>query len=136
VQHAYGLLVAVLGWVLFRSATMEQAGSYFRTMFGAGGVPAWDPLADLTWARGWVLMLIAAVLSAGVADRLVQRLRRQTMPVADADLRSAFHGELDPPERITAGSAILMIVVAAACLAVATIFLVSVSYSPFIYFRF
>jgi len=135
-QHLYGLLVAVLGWVLFRSVDIAQAAAYFKAMFGFAAVPGWDPLADLTLAQGWVLLVIAAVLSAGVADRFVQRLRRQTMPVAEADLGSEFHAETEPPEQITVPSAIAMLVIAVACLAVATVFMVSVSYSPFIYFRF
>lgn len=135
-QHVYGVLVAVLGWVLFRSVDIEQAGTYFATMFGLGAKPGWDPLAGLTLSQAWVLLIVAAVLSAGVADRFVQRLRRQMMPLAQADLRSEFHAEAEPPEQITVSTTLLALVIAGACLALATVFLVSVSYSPFIYFRF
>ena len=135
-QHLYGVLVAVLGWVLFRSVDLDQALSYFRAMFGGAGAPAWDPLSDLTFRQGWMLLVIAALLAAGIARPLVDRFRRQSMPQADADPRSEYHGELEPPERISVASALTMAVIVVLCVALATSFMVAVSYSPFIYFRF
>jgi hypothetical protein len=58
------------------------------------------------------------------------------MPIAQEDLGSAYHAEADPPEPITVGTSLLMVVTVVACLGLATAFLVAVSYSPFIYFRF
>lgn len=134
-QHLYGLLVAILGWVLFRSVDLEQAGEYYRAMVGLG-TDGWDPLAELMLRRGWVLLLVAAVLAAGAADRLVSRLRSQTMPVADPYLGSEYNADAEPPQRMTVASSVLMTVVVIGALALATVFLVSVAYSPFIYFRF
>jgi alginate O-acetyltransferase complex protein AlgI len=134
-QHAYGLLIVILGWVLFRSVDITQAGEYYKAMVGIG-TGAWDPLAELVLRRGWVLLIIAAVLAAGAADRLVSRLRAQSMPVADPYLGSEYNADGEPPERITLGSSVVMTVVVVVALALATVFLVSVSYAPFIYFRF
>ena len=36
VQHVYGVLVAVVGWVIFRSTSLHQVGEYYRAMVGAG----------------------------------------------------------------------------------------------------
>ncbi len=134
-QHLYGLVVAVLGWVMFRSEDLTQAIEYYRAMVGVG-VSAWDPLAELVLRRGWVLLIVSAVLAAGVANRLVSKLRAQSMPPADPHLGSGYNADAEPPERMTLASSVLMTVIVVAALALATVFLVSVSYSPFIYFRF
>jgi len=136
VQHGYGLLVVLLGWVFFRAESLEQAGSYFATMFAGRGVGWWDPLSSLTLSRSWVLIAVSIVLAAGAARPLMDRLRRQTMPTAAEDQNSSYDANDVPPERITAGTSLLMVLLVVGGLALATAFLVAVSYSPFIYFRF
>lgn len=134
-QHAYGILVAVLGWVLFRAVDVGQAVAYYKAMLGIG-VGLTDPLTHLTFQRGWVLMVIAVVLAAGAAEPLISRLRAQTMPLADPEQGSEYNADASPPERVTVRGSVTMVVMVVAALALATVFLVSVSYSPFIYFRF
>jgi alginate O-acetyltransferase complex protein AlgI len=135
-QHAYGIVVAVLGWVLFRSVDVAQAGAYYRTMFGAEGAPLWDPSANLAWQRGWALAAICAVLAAGAADPLMSRLRRRSMPPADPAQGGHVDTSAAPVEPMTALGSLTMVVIVVVCLALATAFMVSVAYSPFIYFRF
>jgi alginate O-acetyltransferase complex protein AlgI len=134
-QHTYGVLVAVLGWVLFRAVDVGQAAAYYKAMVGVG-VSLWDPLSQLTLAQGWVLIVISVILAAGASERLMSRLRRETMPVADSDLGSAFNAAAEPEEPVSVRSSVTMVVIVIASLALATVFMVSVSYSPFIYFRF
>lgn len=76
VQHVYGLLVAVLGWVLFRSVDLQQAASYYATMFGFGDAPAWDPSAAFAIDRTWVLFTVGALLAAGVARPFMDRAQQ------------------------------------------------------------
>ncbi|MCR6712656.1 MAG: hypothetical protein NVV57_08135 [Demequina sp.] len=135
-QHLYGVLVAVLGWVLFRSVDIAQAGSYYRTMFGAADAPLWDPGANLAWQRGWALAAICVILAAGAADPLMSRLRRRSMPPADPAQGGHVDTSVPPPEPMTAVGSSTMVVIVIVCLALATAFMVSVAYSPFIYFRF
>ena len=135
-QHLYGILVAVFGWVLFRAVDVAQAGDYYRTMLGAAGVPAWDAAADLAWQRGWTLVLVCAVLAAGIADPLMSRLRRSSMPPADPAQGGHVDTSAEPVERMTVVSSITMTVIVVTCLVLATAFMVSVAYAPFIYFRF
>lgn len=135
-QHLYGILIAVLGWVLFRSTSLDQAVAYYQAMFGAGSVPAWDAAADLAWQRGWALILVCAILAAGAADRLMSRLRRQSMPVVDPAQGGHVDPDAQPAEPMTVSSSLLMVAIVVVCLVLATAFIVSVAYSPFIYFRF
>ena len=135
-QHLYGILVAVLGWVLFRSTDLAQAGAFYRTMFGAAGVPWWDAASDLVWQRGWVLLAVCALLAAGIADPVMSRLRRKSMPPADPAQGGHVDTAVPPAERMTVGSSLLMVAIITVCLALASAYMVSVAYSPFIYFRF
>ena len=135
-QHLYGILIAVIGWVLFRAVDVAQAGAFYRTMVGAAGTPWWDSAADFAWQRGWVLLLVCAILAAGVADPLMSRLRRRSMPPADPAQGGHVDTAAAPLEPMTVLASLTMVVIVVVCLAVATAFAVSVSYSPFIYFRF
>ena len=135
-QHVYGVLVAVLGWVLFRAADVGQALSYYQTMFGFSQAPGWDPSASFAVERGWVLFAVSVALAAGVARPVMDRIRSQTMPPDTFDQRAEFDPDARPPAAITARTSILMTAIIVVCLVAATAFLVAVSYSPFIYFRF
>lgn len=135
-QHIYGVLVAILGWVLFRAADVDQAFSYYRTMFGFSRAPGWDAHATLAVERGWVLFAVSVALAAGIARPLMERIRSQTMPPDPMDRPGDFTVDAEPPSAITARTSVLMIAIVVPCLVVATAFLVAVSYSPFIYFRF
>ncbi|MCM1190103.1 MAG: MBOAT family protein [bacterium] len=68
----YNSAVVLLGWVLFALETPEQILSYFRALFGGGGLL--DSRALYLGREYAVLLLIAAVaatpLGAGIAKRL------------------------------------------------------------------
>ncbi|GAA4348212.1 MBOAT family O-acyltransferase [Angustibacter luteus] len=72
-QHLYGVLVAVLGWVLFRSTSVGQAGEYYRTMLTGGGLPAWDSQTTLDLQSTWVIVIVAVVLAAGIFRPLMDK---------------------------------------------------------------
>ena len=40
--HVYAMVFVLVGWVLFRSETVADAGAYLRVMFGAGQAPLVD----------------------------------------------------------------------------------------------
>ena len=172
-QHLYGLLVAVLGWVLFRAVDLGQALAYYRTMFGLGGVPLWDSQAAFAVAQSGIVVLVAVLVSAGIGRRAMDAAQRGLAPAPDAarpvvengaGIRAVEPAPAPRPES-TAGNAAAVLVVdrpvaseqdeqdpvrpprtfatslgvavaVTVLLLVATSFLVSVSYQPFIYFRF
>lgn len=70
-QHGYGVLVAVLGWVLFRSTDVGQAGHYYATMLTGAGRPWWDDQSTLDLQQSLVIALVAIALAAGVFRRLM-----------------------------------------------------------------
>jgi alginate O-acetyltransferase complex protein AlgI len=158
VQHAYGLLVAVLGWVLFRSTDLPQAGSYYLAMFGLSDAPGWDPTVSFAIDRSWVMFVIGALLAAGIARPFMDRAQQllEAMPAprleavagtsgtpssgpgTDVDTESAAVATQAPPTPagIGPGLAAVLVAVVAVLTLTATAFVVATTYSPFIYFRF
>jgi len=68
--HVYALLVAVLGWVLFRAETIAAAFSYLKAMFGFGA-SGLASSSDLFWMRNYAFFLIAGIVfSVPVAKKL------------------------------------------------------------------
>ena len=164
-QHLYGVLIPVLGWVLFRSTSVNQAGSYFWSMSGLRpDLPGWDPQVGLALDRTWVIAVIGTVLAAGAArpfmDRAERALTRTPAP-APPPVPSAAPSEptVSPtPHPATASTltleatavrtdpdvkapispffAVVIALVVVVLLVVATAFIVATTYSPFIYFRF
>lgn len=134
-QHVYGVLVAMLGWVLFRAVDVDQAMAYYRTLFGAGGVPWWDPQATLALQRGAGLAILSIALAAGIAKRLMDRVRSQiALPDDDESLTSL--AETRDSRKLSTRASIGWSVVVVACMLIATAYMVSLTYAPFIYFRF
>lgn len=134
-QHVYGVLVAMLGWVLFRAVDVGQAAAYYRTMFGLGDVPFWDAEATLAVQRGAGLAIVAIALAAGIAKRLMDRLRDQVALPDDAPAEVSLAATRDA-RTLTAPAAVAWSVVVVVCLLIATAYMVSLTYAPFIYFRF
>jgi alginate O-acetyltransferase complex protein AlgI len=152
-QHIYGVLVAVLGWVIFRAADLGQVGQYYKAMFGLAGLPLWDVHASFAFAQTAVVAAISVLLAFGIARKLmdgIERFMTHTDPTlavpiehhaSDSSLtpgslmeKLEVSVEESPVRRITTSTVIAIMV--ALLLILGTAFVVSVTYSPFIYFRF
>src|SRR5262249_2012239 len=70
-QHAYGVVVALVGWVLFRSVDLSQAWSFYRAMFGLSSVPLWDVQAEFAVVQSFVVVVIWVALGAGTGRRVM-----------------------------------------------------------------
>ena len=72
--RGFTLLTVMLGWVLFRSENLAQAGTYLRTMFGFGGAALTDN-ALITSFRDYRTILAAGIVcSTPVFVRIRDRL--------------------------------------------------------------
>lgn len=110
--HLYVLLVTLLGFVLFHSASLPAAGETLGSMFGLGGLPLWNEMG-LYYLRSYAVLLLLCVLGATPwPRRLALRLR---------DGRAG---------------ALLQPVFVLALLLLVTACLVDGSFHPFLYFRF
>src|SRR5262249_44887600 len=70
-QHAYGGVVALVGWVLFRSADVRQGWPCYRAMFGLSSVPVWGVQAEFAVVQSFVVVVICVALAAGIGRRVM-----------------------------------------------------------------
>lgn len=111
VGMVYTFLIAVFGWVLFQTDTLEQAGTFYKSMFGfaeGGFYAAQDGYYLLNFAA---MFIIAFVAATPLAKRLFNKL----------------------PEKVQSVAIPVLIVLT---LVVSTGYLVDATYNPFLYFRF
>ena len=116
-QHAYTMLLVVLGWAVFAFDSLGDGLQFIRALFGGYGQALWDGGALYLLYTNIILFIIAAIGSTPLPGRLWNRLDRrlEAHPVPLGALESAL-----------VASGLLL------CVA----FLVDASYNPFLYFRF
>ena len=122
VRHVYLILVVALGWVLFRAASIAEAGDYYFALSGgSGGAAAIEAKAiapDGLWA---ILVAAAAVAIWPVAGAPLFEAVRTRWPASGAAAASGFALE----------QAVLVVLFTLCAAALA-----GGAYNPFIYFRF
>lgn len=126
IQHVYLLFFLVLSWVLFRSASIQDAIHYLGAMFGGGGQPE-----DLSLVIKYFDIQTILVLIIGIAGstRFFQYI---------IDYISSLMINRSPIIRTTSthvyylSGIIFMILV----LALSTVFIIAGTSIPFIYFKF
>jgi len=111
-SHLYVLLVTVLGFVLFHSATAPDAMAEIGRMFGMGSLPVWNETAAY-YLQSYGILLVLAVVGA-------------------TPLPKALAGKLQN----TKASVILQPLFVAMMMLLVTACLVDGSFNPFLYFRF
>ena len=127
-QHLYAMLAVMIGWVLFRAETFEQAHVFVLALFGVSGSPA--PLA--VTAREYIdpqlifVLVVGAFCSTPSLSLALRNWREHTNPEHPASKLpwSAQIGE-------TALTLLLLVL-----LTLCTSKMALGTYNPFIYFRF
>ncbi|MCQ4167376.1 MBOAT family O-acyltransferase [Tahibacter harae] len=121
-QHGYTMLAVIVGWVLFRAASVEQAGQILAKMF------LLRTAEDLTIRQilngeEMVVLVVAIALSAPLVPALLRRL-------------VALPGLRPWPRRVPAWQYSAGVVLGLSILLGAALKILTGAYSPFIYFRF
>lgn len=120
-SHLYMHLVLLLGWVLFRSADLEQAGHYYRALLGLGSsVEAVYREGWYIGERFWISLGLGALCSLPWIE-LWWRLERRTRAA-----RPQLQALLSLGGNLAALGLLLLALARAA----------AQTQSPFIYFRF
>ena len=109
----YTFILVVLGWVLFDTNTLADAGHFIAAMFGANGILG-DSTALYLLASNAVVFVLCIFASTDIFSKFTDKLQEQK-PVQ---------------LKIAAIAAQLFILVNC------TAYLVDASYNPFLYFRF
>lgn len=115
-KHCYCMFVVILGWVLFRSVDLVQAGSYIANMFGLGGAGFFSDYTGM-FIRENLLFLISGIV---FATPVMRRTNRYVY-----DQKRGFKAlEIAYP--------VALLTLFAVCVS----YLVKGTYNPFIYFNF
>jgi len=117
-RHVYLLLVVQLGWVLFRTESLDQAGRYYRAMFGMGEAGTGTPGVS---SPTFIAVLCVAAVAATPALHSLHRHWQERM-------RGGSAGRAVYELLVTTWFAVLF----GACVS----FVAMGAYNPFIYFRF
>lgn len=140
-QHGYALLAVIVGWVLFRAASVAEAGHLLATMtgFGAGtDIRVWDILSGeeafvLAAASVCAVPLLPSLLRRVVALPLFPAAPAPAGDAAETAAAPEYRRwpRTQPASRYAAGLLLALLL-----LALSSLKIMSGAYSPFIYFRF
>lgn len=106
IAHLYTLIVVLVGWVIFRAATLSQAFTYIKAMFGLTHNAVLGNLGALYLSENFILMFLGFIM---------------LLPF------KRVHKQKEVPLYLVGLGIVFLI---------ATAYLVKGSYNPFIYFNF
>ena len=120
IRIAYTLLVVMIGWVLFKSETLEVGTEYIKKMFFMGNHDSLKIYAqDFLNNKAIVVLLIATFLAFGYGRMIIDKLK-SAMSTGNAAVALHFMKSM----------------IAFSLLLLSILYLAGNSYNPFIYFRF
>ncbi len=125
-RHFYVLLVAVVGWVLFRAETFPQALAFLSSMAGFAPGAAAGQSVWLYLNREVALVFVVGAIGATPVVSWLWEKRRALIAPEGGRAARALDGAL----------AIAHVVVLAAVFAACALALSAGTYNPFIYYRF
>ncbi|URZ16493.1 MBOAT family O-acyltransferase [Clostridium felsineum] len=70
IKHIYALFVINLGWVLFRSTNLIQAGKYVSSMFGLAGNSFWSNYTFMFIKENAIIFIAGIILSMPIAKKV------------------------------------------------------------------
>ena len=124
VAYIYSLMMTVIGWVIFRSETFEQAAAILKAMAGFSTATELAPNPEVYLTNmALVTFLVAIPASLGLVEKIAKRFI--TFPS-----RWVSNPNFQSP------ASIMGIVCAVTLFMLCSIYILSGSYSAFIYFQF
>ena len=112
VQHIYALLFICIGWVIFRSVSVDQILLYLKAMFGLNGFNSIKVFYNLSIAHLWPYLVIGIVASTPIFKKMFDKMNSKLISGIVFDL--------------------FLFLVFFICV----MFLVNNSFNPFIYWQF
>ena len=124
-QHAYALLVVMIGWVFFRAETLDQALAYITRLFEFKSIPYLDAKLFEAMNNQFYLMLAIGLLLCApfVRDQLKKIDGPHSMIISTS-----------PLSLITKG--LCVSIWSISILLISTAQILTSGYNPFLYFRF
>ncbi len=126
IQHAYTLIIVLLAWVFFRAENSDHAINYIRTMMGLNNPYfAFHQLSEFVGIHFVIISIIAILGSLNVFQNGIQKTNSYIQECQKIDAKIIYHS-----------IEILKIIFVVSLLFLSTLYLITGSYNPFIYFRF
>ena len=124
-QHAYTLLVVMIGWVFFRAETLDQALAYIARLFEFKSIPYLDAkLFEAMNSQFYLMLAIGLLLCAPFVRDQLQKI--------DGPHSLVF--STSPLSLITKG--LCVSIWSISVLLISTAQILTSGYNPFLYFRF
>jgi len=124
-QHVYTLFVVLMAWVLFRADTIGYAWSYYGVLFGKSNAAFDMNVLNQVLNREFILYFIISLLSAAglfvktgiYLEKLTISLERNFPIIAESSRIIQY---------------VFLVLILVAC----SLYLITTTYNPFIYYRF
>lgn len=136
-RHVYALFVIIIGWVIFRSDTIQEAGNYIANMFSFIENGFFCDYTAMFIKEYWVFFVLSVIFSTPVAAILNGFMTKGIL------LRESISPQPPYEKKVVYQStpfvkliSILYPVGMILLFIVSTVYIVKGSYNPFIYFRF
>ena len=123
VQHAYVLILVMIGWVFFRADNFTYSVEFIQTMFGLNGTAFIDNTAISFINDNAYLLALGIIVSIPIYPWFVKKMEQFTEGDKPSSILSVI--------RYVGGPLLYFVL-----FLLVTMFLVNSTYNPFIYFRF
>lgn len=114
VGHLYTLVLIIIGWVFFETESLRGAFSYLSVMFGLSGNSIVDNMGIYTLRSNFLIITLAIIASTPFFKNFFKLIK----------------------EKLKLRGVAVAIVSNILILFISTVYLVSETYNPFLYFRF
>lgn len=111
----YNFLMVIIGWVLFDTTSLSQAGLYLKAMFGGTHIFI-DEYSKYQISCYIVIFILCAIFSTDIREKLTNRLINK--------------------EKTSKIYYVALPIVQLVAMIICTAYLVDATYNPFLYFRF
>lgn len=137
IRHLYAMLVVIIGWVIFRANSLQEAGSYLTCMFNFISNEFFSDYTYMFLKEFWIFFIGAILFSLPIASIANQFMAKGILIRKNVDLTPPFkehsvYVEVPLVRVISFLYPIGMVLLFIICIA----YMVKGSYNPFIYFQF
>jgi alginate O-acetyltransferase complex protein AlgI len=126
IRRFYTLVFVTFGWLLFRSASLEQVFLFLKAMFGFHGLHSATYYPALYFANDTILAFLVALIGVFPLAPLI-RLKLATLKDRGGKHRQRV---------FSTAVSLMQLLLLLAVLAFAFLYIANETYQPFIYFRF
>lgn len=136
-RHIYTMFVVMIGWVIFRSDSLQEAGRYISCLFNFVANGLYNDYTYLFIKEFWVFFIASFLFSIPFASMANQFMAKGILIRKSVDNQPPYeehsvYVEAPMVKIITLVYPVIMILLFLVCVA----YMVKGSYNPFIYFQF